>query len=332
VTVDVLAKPVIDHILHIWCKGDQKVCDYLLSWMAHLVQFPWKKMTVCPVLKGGQGAGKGIIISHFLKSILGTEHFIAVMDVERVLGKFQMEKTKTNLLTFLDECTFAGDKRQASKLKGLLSECDRHFEAKFVNGFTLRNYSNFIIASNYDKIVLVEKDDRRYMCIEVDSKFSGPQTPESKDYFDTLLTVNPQHFAHFLYSRDVAGWNARSAPSTEYMRYQKKSNFGSVMDWLEECLREDMQVFKEEEEAVHLKHRLFANYTEFCERGDQKYKNVHGERTFWRFLRAALPGLGDAGKRPSLPPPNRQVRLPKLNDARTMFMAHVKEQNWNWSQ
>ena len=47
--------------------------------------------------------------------------------------QFQSEKVKTNLLTFLDECTFAGDKKQASQLKGLLSEGTRKWEAKFLN-------------------------------------------------------------------------------------------------------------------------------------------------------------------------------------------------------
>ena len=63
-----------DHIMHIWCKDDAKLCNYLLDWMAHLVQRPWIKMIVCPLLKGGQGAGKGTIVQ-MLGAILGEDHF-----------------------------------------------------------------------------------------------------------------------------------------------------------------------------------------------------------------------------------------------------------------
>jgi hypothetical protein len=210
----------------------------------------------------------------------------------------------------------------------LLSECDRHFEAKFVNGFTLRNYSNFIIASNYDNIVLVDKDDRRFLCLEVDSKYSGPQTPESKQYFDALRNVDVRHFAHYLYTRDITGWNSRAAPSTEYMRYQKKANFGSVLDFLEDILQKDEGLF---EQQLQFKHVVYDLYTTFCEQDGQKYKNTEGERTFWRFLRSAIT-ITDAGQNKNFSAPNRQVRLPTRQTAREMFMHAVKEPAWDWTQ
>ena len=194
------AKIVTDHVLNIWCKGAEELCAFLLDWMAHLVQRPGEKMIAAPVLKGGQGAGKGIIIQ-MLGDILGHEHFIAATRLESITGTFQEDKIKTNLLTFLDECTFAGDKKQSSVLKGLLSEQYRRWEAKFVNPIRVKNYSNFIVASNYDEIVLVEHDDRRWFCLEVDSKYAGPQTPESAAYFNRLSSVDVRHFAHFLYTQ-----------------------------------------------------------------------------------------------------------------------------------
>jgi hypothetical protein len=92
---DEQAKLVTDHILNIWCKGDQTVCDFLLDWMAHLVQRPGVKMVATPVLKGGQGAGKGIIVE-LLGRILGNEHFLAVTKLDSVTGQYQEEKIKTN--------------------------------------------------------------------------------------------------------------------------------------------------------------------------------------------------------------------------------------------
>lgn len=44
---------------------------------------------------------------------------------QSVTGSFQEDKVKTHLLTFLDECTFAGGKKQSSVLKGLSSETKR---------------------------------------------------------------------------------------------------------------------------------------------------------------------------------------------------------------
>ena len=68
------------------------------------------------------------------------EHFISATSLDAVTGTFQEERMKTNLLTFLDECTFSGDKRQSSILKGLLSEAWRKWEAKFINPIRIRNF------------------------------------------------------------------------------------------------------------------------------------------------------------------------------------------------
>ncbi len=71
----------------------------MLNWMAHLVQRSGVKLCVCPVLQGGQGSGKGLIIQ-ILGDILGHEHFVASTFVSDVTGTFQEDRMKTNLLIF----------------------------------------------------------------------------------------------------------------------------------------------------------------------------------------------------------------------------------------
>ena len=93
------------------------------------------------------------------------------------------------------------------------------------------------MASNYDNIVFVEEDDRRWFCLEVDSKYSGPQTEESQVYFNKLRGVDVRHFAYLLYNRDIAGFNPRRTPSSDYHRYQRKINLDSLSDWVEHSLQ-----------------------------------------------------------------------------------------------
>ena len=324
------AQLVIDHIFIIWCNGNKKHCDFLLDWMAHLVQRPGVKMIACPVLKGGQGAGKGIIIQ-MLGDILGAEHFIHTTRLESITGTFQEDKIKTNLLTFLDECTFAGDKKMASTLKGLLSESTRKWEAKFVNPITIENHSNFIVASNYDEIVLVEPDDRRWFCLEVNSKYAGPQTPESAAYFDALSKVDVRHFAHFLYNRDISSYNPQAIPSSPYHRHQKLINFDAATTWLEQVLREgtiqegthDLSADQETNVAKAEVYRIYS-HTEA-----DKFKRKVGDAAFWKKLKELLPSLeyvksGPRGKQ------MRFVTFPPLPRCRELFQMAVKEHEWDW--
>jgi hypothetical protein len=334
------ATPIIEHVQTIWCKDDQRVADFLFDWMAHLIQKPGVKMTSAPVLKGGQGAGKGIIIQK-LGDILGAEHFLGVRSIDSVTGSFQEDKVKSNLLTFLDECTFAGDKKQSSVLKGLISETKRRWEAKFVNPVRIANHSNYIVASNYDQIVYVEEDDRRWFCLEVDSKYAGPQTAESKAYFDALAAVPVVAFAKFLYERDISALNPRAPPSGNYMRHQKAINFGSVTSFCESALRagefaeaEGLAALEvgDEQEAMAVpvrKAAVYDAYLDFCrERG---IRRTAIDKAFWRKMKSLLPGMQEFRASRELGR-QRMLRFPSLEEGRAMFVAAIHEKAWDWDE
>ena len=340
---DEQAEVFTGHILDIWCSGDQKLCDFLLDWMAHLVQRPGVKMVCTPVLQGGQGAGKGIIVQ-MLGDILGHEHFIAATSLDAVTGTFQEDKAKTNLLTFLDECTFAGDLRQSSILKGLLSEAVRRWEAKYVNPIRIRNWSNYIVASNYEEIVYVEVDDRRWLCLRVNDKYAGPQTPESQAYFNTLAVVPIHHIAHLLYNRDISKFNPRAMPSTDYKRYQKRINFDTVHGWVELCLQDGqfdttyLTTGAQDElvsparwvegVGVMSKKALYASYTHFAKQPGQKFKKVVTETSLFKSLYRLTGSV--ATKRGSKGIQVPCVEFAGLEKCRAAFAKMVHEPEWEW--
>lgn len=348
--MDILRK----HILDIWCNGEEAVCSYLLNWMAHLVQFPGVKMISCPVLKGGQGAGKGIIIQK-LGAILGQTHFIAVTDANAVLGQYQQEKTLTNLLTFLDECTFSGDKKQASALKGLLSEDTRYWTAKYVNGYTIRNCSNFIIASNYDAIVFKEIDDRRFLCLELDNRFAGPATAETRKYFNRLAAVPNAAFAHFLYNRDVSKFDPTIMPSSKYQIYQKMLNFDSAHGWLYASLTagtlfvdkdvamneaQELQrkadceaLFLESDKSVLMeKDLLYKHYSRFANHSSQKFKGacLPSSGLFKVMKNIFRDAMVDKGKRGVRGQQKAVVLFKTLGECRKLFANAICEPTYDW--
>ena len=327
-------KPFIWHIEHMWCKGDKKVSDYLLNWMAHLIQRPGIRMMTAPVLKGGQGAGKGIIINQFLAAIIGPASFLQCLTMDELTGKFTGEAIKTNLLCFLDEATFGGDKKQASVLKGLISEPTRKFELKHVNQVTIANYSNLIVASNYDTMVRVEKDDRRFLCLEVDSRFSGPQTEESREYFDKLGAVSVAAVAYYLYNRDISEFHKtmRSVPSTAYTRHQKTINFESPLAFVHELLDEGSHFDEEGVGEDVCKNQLFSEYGRFCDTDKFSKKVVKGD--FFKELHRIVGRDNVVTSRPTTNGRRyHSVRIKSQAVARQNFCNEVKEQpeTWTWS-
>jgi hypothetical protein len=313
----------------------------MLDWFAHLIQRTGIKMKVVPVIKAGQGAGKGIIISLFIKSIIGVSSYVHVSDVDTVLAGFQDDSAKTSLLTFLDEATFSGDKKQASKLKALITEATKRFEQKFVNAIFLSNLSNYFIASNYDHIVHVEHDDRRYWCFEADNKYTGKQTTESKAYFDRLSSCPPEAFAKFLYERDISQFNPCAYPSTDYLLEQKLLNFDSVQTFIEHILRFKelpnvcISVFqidssKQEPQKTGIidvdKSKFYQAYLAFTRTTANRRVEVESA-VMKRILRI----VGDKGLTVSRPVVDtkrcRQWHI-NIEEARKGFCAYTKEPNW----
>jgi hypothetical protein len=78
---------------------------------------------------------------------------------------------------------------------------------------------------------------RRYFVLNPSDKYTGVQTAESKAYFDRVLAVHPEAFAHWLYRRDLTGFNSRQPPQTAALANQKKQSMTTVEAMLFECLQ-----------------------------------------------------------------------------------------------
>ena len=216
----------INHTREIIANGNEEIAEYLLNWVAHLVQKPGVKTKTAPVLIGGCGAGKSLWVSKFAR-VLGDSYFIH--STKPVTGEFQQAKSITNLLTFVDEASFGGDKREASVLKGLLTESTRQHNVKHVNPIEVANKSCYIFASNSWKPVFVEKDDRRFLVCDVNNRFAGPATEASKTYFQQLAGLDARAIAFFLYKRDIATFDPAVIPNNSpFMKAQRKSGLDSV--------------------------------------------------------------------------------------------------------
>lgn len=341
---DERAQIFTDHIDTIWCSGDRAASEYMHNWIAHLIQKPWIKMSVVPALKGGQGVGKGIAIGK-IGAILGDLHFLQVLATEMLTGQFQQDKLKTNLLTFLDECTYAGDKKTASRLKGLFSEDTRLINTKYVNAYQVKNTSNHIIAGNFDSLVLVESDDRRFFCLNTDNKFAGVQTEESARYFNLLGSVDIKHIAYYYYNRDISKFNYRQRPSTEYLRVQKKENLSHEIAWLEECLQTgrlcdfDLCDFDRDncEHGIGLfgsdisEKTVYISYQRFAQQPSRRFQGTPvSKAALRRTLANVLNGefrTRYAGAR------GQQVHMYMFGEweiCRNRFCAYVKESDWHW--
>ncbi|MDB2596156.1 DUF5906 domain-containing protein [Pseudomonadales bacterium] len=217
----------LDHILNCVCNGDTALYNYVINWLAHLIQKPAELPGVALVLIGDQGTGKGSFVEP-LGHIIG-QHYQHATQMDKVLGRFNMHMANA-LLVFCDEIVWGGNKKDEGALKGLVTEHDRLVEGKFQNPITLPSYLRLIFATNEAWAVPTGEKERRWCVLKVNNDHI-----QDTSYFTALKSEmsngGTAALLRYLLDRDIRSFNVRQVPKTKGLLEQKLLSQDSVATW-----------------------------------------------------------------------------------------------------
>ena len=223
-----------DHMLMNLCKGNGKYFRYLLFWMAFATQFPHLQPEVALVLRGEYGTGKGLFARMFGELFGG--HFMQVTNSSHFVGNFN-KHMQDLLVLFMDEAFCAGDKKQESIAKSIITEKTIVVEGKGLDAITARNYIHVIMASNADWVVPARKRERRYFVLDV-----ADEKAQDKAYFkaivDQMNNGGREAMLFELLNIDLGDFHPRDFPATEALINQKIESLDEKARWLFDILHE----------------------------------------------------------------------------------------------
>jgi len=208
---------ILDHIRMVWCSGNAAQFDYVIRWLAMLIQQPWRKPGVALVLRSREGSGKTIIVQ-ILLDILGPHGFTAAQK-DQVAGRFNGHLFD-KLLVVLEEAFFAGDPAAVSATKALVTNKQLGYEAKGKDAFSASNYAHVISLTNHGWAVPAGEDSRRWMVLDVDDGRRGDHSYFS-DLSAEIAGGGDAALLHHLLSIDLAGWNPSAFPESKALRTQQ---------------------------------------------------------------------------------------------------------------
>ena len=196
--------PIIRHIAEVITDNVQEHTNWILDWLANIVQRPWQKSNVAIVLFGKQGCGKGIIFDWFRHHVLGTEHTYQSANPDNdCFGKFALG-LKGKVFVQVDEAKNLHQKNDI--LKNAIT-CDSiNVEHKGKDTITISNLSNFIFTTNNEDCFYISPDDRRMCMFRCSALYKG-----NAQYFAQLNHhlqspgINATFF-QFLKSRDLSNY------------------------------------------------------------------------------------------------------------------------------
>ena len=250
------------HLLKNICSNNMFHFDWLMAWMARIVQYPGgEKPGTAIVLQGLRGVGKGVFVEIFGK-IFG-HHYRLVTKQSQVTGRFNSH-LQDCILLYLDEAFFAGDKSSAGVLKSLITADNHLVELKGKDAFTVSNHVNCIIASNSDWVVSVGRNERRFLVLNVADTYI-----QNHNYFKVISEqmFKEDGISAMLYdllALDITKFNLREAPKTEGLLDQLIYNFSSFQKFWFEILLGDFEILGGDWGVQ--KPTFYKEYINFCDK------------------------------------------------------------------
>jgi hypothetical protein len=307
---------VIQEFLHtVICNNNVALFDYLIHYLAHMLQRPHEKPGIMIVFLSGQGCGKGTFYK--LLGRVWSRTTLQVCDINEVIGQFNAALER-NYVVCMDEALFAGDKKSLDKLKSLVTEPKCRIEQKHQPSRSIDSYHRFFASSNHDHFVHVDKDDRRFLFIRVSSVHKQDQI-----YFDAVNDALDDDaviaaMMHDLANLDLTGFNIRKRPLTEeHLSQRLQSLSGFERFWYEALQTGKIDSFNEWDKPIFISTwSLINNYKEY-DKNAARYNPIQ-QQQIATTLKTICPSATSARKK-VLNKQERGYELPEIKVARKEF-------------
>lgn len=316
------------HILDNVADGNVEIYDWILGFLAQMVQEPDSRPGVALVMRGGEGVGKSTVGD--VVGMLFPDNYKPVDQSRYVTGNFNAHLADCLLLQ-ADEAFWAGDHDAAGRLKGMVTGPYQMIERKNVDPIKVANYVRLMITSNSDWVVPTGLDARRFCVVDV-----GDARKDDKAYFremrEDLMQGGLQGLLHHLLSFDLSSVDLKQIPQTSALFEQKIRGMTAEQSWWFNRLQDGAPLAAMDDwPAAVPKSAVLSDYSTYAERIGMSHK-LNATSLSLR-LRAMVPGLGSGRHTVEIdtggPVPERQQQrcyeLPDLQTCRKHFEKLMKQ-------
>jgi predicted P-loop ATPase len=160
-------------LLHL-CDYDEALCHWVLCWLAYPLRNPGAKMDRALVVNGEEGTGKSLFFEEVVARLYEDDS-VRHLDEARLHGVLQRWADGARLAVVNGSFT----KKNAARLKALITAEVFHVAGRFEQGQTRKNRVNFVFLSTSSEFLPVLESDRRLFVLEV-----GPR--QSRTFYQAV--------------------------------------------------------------------------------------------------------------------------------------------------
>lgn len=211
------------------CSSNPKVVEYVIKWIAHLIQKPNKKPDVALCFYSSPGTGKSLL-SIFLMNLIGVQYCM-INESDKSLEKFNKSEVDKLLMIF-EEPKEARVHSQWQQLKQMITRRTIQVRPMFGEKYQQFAYERYWFNMNDISAIKVDANDRRLMinkcsdCFKSDFNFF--------ERVDNLINNKDFLISAFNYfkSIDLSQYEPRNFPETKYKTLEKEQQLNSVYSFL----------------------------------------------------------------------------------------------------
>lgn len=217
-------------IREVLVDGIEEHYEYVLNWLAYMVQYPNNAAEVAMCFRGEKGTGKGTL-GRAMCTIAGASS-LHISSPEHLTGRFNSH-LQNCICLFADEAFWAGDKSGEAKLKQLVTEPTIAYEGKGRDATMGKNLIHIIMAANGDWVVPAGLDgERRFAVFEVNGKRRGDHAFFAALNKQLYRDGGIEALLYDLQMRELGDWAPRTnVPVTQALVKQKVMSMDDVQRW-----------------------------------------------------------------------------------------------------
>jgi len=244
-------------LINTLCDFDDIVYEYVIDWLAHMIQFAGKKNGIALLFKSsGHGAGKGTLIN-LLRKMMGNNLVAETSNPQNDIFGNHGNVHIGRLLVSVDEVKCSDTNKQQGRLKNIITSERCTYNEKGRKQCEVSNLTRFIFTTNESIPICIEQGDRRMCVIESSNKYCGEENqPHWKNFQDKVFekTAGLKSFFDFLNTRDISERNFSAIPKTKLKEDLQESTKNPMFAWFDQLVHyqtEDTQKYRQAELAKH---------------------------------------------------------------------------------
>ena len=330
------------HLWHVICSEDGPKADYLIRYLAHLVQRPWElPKAAIAIYSSEQGSGKSLLYN-VVKELVGAKYCFETSDPRHIFGRFtdgMMEK----LVIHGAEMLAAADDASNARAKNIITDPSISIEGKNKKVITAKNYTRLFLTTNKPHAVQVEASDRRFLVLRA-SPIYGPTHEFWSRYWPNDQTGYSGYrgelpaFMRFLLGLDISTFNPRDIPQTVEKGEQKLLSLAGADQILFTILSEGQLPIWSERQANSIHGDVWVTPISEWKRWLKLQPTIRAVPaqvgTIFKSIlvvanntmRMSIGGI----EKGQIPASYHCTCLPPLADARRRFLEHLNIEHYNW--